>query len=230
MKVDVKYRKVTELEELPGNPRIIKKEQFEKLKTSLKSNPDYFEARPIILSDRTGKLVVIAGNQRLKAARAIGLDEVPTALIPNLTEQREKEIVIRDNVENGEWDMDILANEWDIDDLHEWGVEEAKWSKEIEEVEPDPIDEENTYSVVGKIYKLGDHRIFCGSFDDDEMMKKLFGDKKATMTFTDPPYNVGYESADGKKIQNDKMDENSFETFLNDAFRVVAEHTALGGV
>lgn len=120
--LEMKYRPVSELKELQGNPRTITKAQFEKLKTSIKNNADYFEARPIILSDRTGELVVIAGNQRLKASKALGLKEVPTVLLEGLTEDREREIIIRDNVENGEWDMDILANEWDKDKLEELGV------------------------------------------------------------------------------------------------------------
>lgn len=124
----VEYRPIKDLKELPGNPRTIKKDQFEKLKKSIQDNADYFEARPIILSDRTGDLVILAGNQRYKAAKAIGLKEVPTILLPNLTEAREKEIIIRDNVENGDWDWDALFNEWDTDKLQEWGVTNIKQS------------------------------------------------------------------------------------------------------
>lgn len=124
----VEYRPIKDLKELPGNPRTIKKDQFEKLKQSIKDNADYFEARPIILSDRTGELVILAGNQRYKAAKAIGLQQVPTILLPNLTEEREKEIIIRDNVENGDWDWDALFNEWDTDKLQEWGVTNIKQS------------------------------------------------------------------------------------------------------
>ena len=127
-KAQVEYRPIAELKELPGNPRTIKKDQFEKLKKSIKDNADYFEARPIILSDRTGELVILAGNQRYKAAKALGLKEVPTILLPNLTEEREKEIIIRDNVENGDWDWDALFNEWDTDKLQEWGVTNIKQS------------------------------------------------------------------------------------------------------
>lgn len=125
----VEYRPIADLKELPGNPRTIKKDQFEKLKQSIKDNADYFEARPIILSDRTGELVILAGNQRYKAAKAIGLKEVPTILLPNLTEEREKEIIIRDNVENGDWDWDALANEWDADVLDSWGVKMPVWDE-----------------------------------------------------------------------------------------------------
>ena len=128
-KAQVVYRNLSELHELPGNPRTIKKDQFEKLKKSLTDNADYFEARPIILSDRTGELVIIAGNQRYKAAKAIGLTEVPTILLEGLSEEREREIVIRDNVENGDWDWDTLANEWDAAVLDSWGVKMPVWDE-----------------------------------------------------------------------------------------------------
>ena len=124
-KSTVEYRPLENLKELERNPRQINKENFEILKKSIKDNPDYFEARPVILSNRTGELVVIAGNQRLKAAKALGLTEVPTVLLEGLTEEREREIIIRDNVENGEWDFDVLADEWAMDDLQEWGVHDA---------------------------------------------------------------------------------------------------------
>ena len=123
------YRPISEIHELENNPRIIKKDQFEKLKTSIKDNPDYFEARPCILSNRTGVLVVIAGNQRLRASRELGLTEIPTVLLEGLDEDREAEIIARDNVENGEWDYDILANEWEIEKLNDWGVE-TPWTKD----------------------------------------------------------------------------------------------------
>ena len=118
----MEYRPIKSLKELPNNPRQIKKDQFERLKKSIADNADYFEARPIILSDRTGEFVVIAGNQRLKASKALGLTEVPTVLMSGLSEEREREIIIRDNVENGEWDFDLLANEWEVGELEEWGV------------------------------------------------------------------------------------------------------------
>ena len=215
---EIIYRKLTDLKKLPNNPRTIKKADMEKLKQSVKNNPDYFEARPLILSNRTGELVIIAGNQRYEAAKALGMTEVPTFLLENLTEKREEEIIIRDNVNNGEWDMDKLAD-WNIDDLHDWGLDEIKERREIVEDVPAPVDKENTYSVVGDIYQLGEHRIFCGSFEDDEKVRKLFGDKKAVCTFTDPPYNVAVKNrSTGKTIQNDNMAHAEFQDFLNRAF------------
>ena len=119
----IEYKPLSELKELPGNPRTIKKDQFEKLKKSLQDNADYFEARPIILSDRTGENIILAGNQRYKAAKALKMAQVPTITLHGLTEEREREIIIRDNVNNGEWDFDALANEWEEQDLENWGVD-----------------------------------------------------------------------------------------------------------
>lgn len=161
-KTSIQYRPIAELHELKGNPRIIKKDQFEKLKTSIKNNQDYFEARPCILSNRTGIFVVIAGNQRLKAAQAVGLKEVPTVLLEGLTEEREREIIARDNVENGEWDYDILANEWDANDLAEWGVSA---------IVP-KIDWDNVPELTDETYEAPEHAYLrcpkCGHVDRKE--------------------------------------------------------------
>ena len=124
-KQQVEYRALSEIKPLDHNPRYIKTDDFERLCASVQNNADYFECRPIILSDRTGELVIIAGNQRYKAAQEVGLKEVPTILLHGLTEAKEKEIVIRDNVQNGKWDWDILSSEaWgSVDDLQDWGVD-----------------------------------------------------------------------------------------------------------
>jgi hypothetical protein len=136
----MEYRKLSELHKLENNPRTIKDIDMAKLMQSIRDNPDFFEARPLILSNRTGKLVVLGGNQRYEASKALGLTEVPTHLIEGLTEQKEREIIIRDNVSNGEWDWDLLANDWDSVLLDQWGVN--VWiddvSDMIEQPEPGP--------------------------------------------------------------------------------------------
>ena len=119
----MEYRKLKDIKLLDRNPRTIRDDDFKKLVQSIEANPDYFEARPLILSDRTGELVIIAGNQRYRAAKELKLNEAPTFLIKDLTEEREKEIIIRDNVSSGQWDFDILANEWDVEQLEEWGLD-----------------------------------------------------------------------------------------------------------
>ena len=127
-KIEIVYRSTDEIYELMNNPRKITREQMKKLEQSIRDNPDYFEARPIILSDRTGKMVIIAGNQRVRAAAAIGMTEVPTVLLSDLSEEREREIIIRDNVSNGDWDYDVLASDWAIEDLQEWDINITSWS------------------------------------------------------------------------------------------------------
>lgn len=121
------YRNIKDLKLLENNPRKIDKESMDILIESIKNNPEYFEARPIILSDRTGELVIIAGNQRYKAAKKIGLKQVPTFLLSGLTEEKEREIVIRDNVSNGEWDWNIIKEEWNLANVSDWGVDIPDW-------------------------------------------------------------------------------------------------------
>lgn len=236
-KAQVEYRPIKDLKELPGNPRIIKKDQFEKLKQSIKDNADYFEARPIILSDRTGELIILAGNQRYKAAKAIGMTEVPTILLPNLTEEREKEIIIRDNVENGEWDWDKLANEWDAATLADWGVQMPDWASEagaeiIEDEAPEPETDKPAKSKLGEIYQLGDHYLMCGDSTNEKDVDRLMsidGGLAADMVMTDPPYNVNVSNSDGLTIENDNMDSLSFNTFLNKAFSNLSKWLKAGG-
>lgn len=118
----MEYKKLSELKKLENNPRSITKEDMEKLKTSIKKFW-VIEARPIILSDRTWELVIIWWNQRYEACKQLWINEVPTELIKWLSEEDEKEIIIRDNVSNWEWNMDMLANEWNTEDLKDWWVE-----------------------------------------------------------------------------------------------------------
>ena len=222
-KAQVEYRPIKDLKELPGNPRTIKKDQFEKLKKSIKDNADYFEARPIILSNRTGELVILAGNQRYKAAKANGMKEVPTILLEGLSEEREREIIIRDNVENGEWDWDTLANEWDADVLDSWGVDLPMSLRPKIEIEEDeaPEPEKETTTKLGDIFILGGHKVMCGDSTSLEDMQKLTGGGcLVDMWLTDPPYNVAYEgkTKERLKIENDSMSDADFREFLQDAF------------
>lgn len=119
------YRKLVDLKKLEGNPRFIRDRQFKILCDSIRDNPKFFEARPLILSNRTGELVIIAGNQRYEAAKTVGLEEVPTFLIEGLSEGKEREISIRDNVLNGEWDM-LALDGWSDLPLIDWGITLAK--------------------------------------------------------------------------------------------------------
>ena len=118
----MEYRDIKDLVPLLDNPRFIRDKRFKNLCQSIKDNPKFFEARPVILSDRTGHLVIIAGNQRYEAAKKNKMKQVPTYLIQGLTEEQEKEITIRDNAHQGEWDMDLLST-WADFPIVEWGVD-----------------------------------------------------------------------------------------------------------
>lgn len=153
-KYKVEYRPLESLKPLENNPRYIKEEDFERLCASVQNNPELFEAQPIILSDRTGELVIIAGNQRYRAAKEVGLKEVPTVLLAGLTEQKEKEIIIRTNVTNGKWDYDRLANDdWSIEDLGDWGLDCSFLNTDEDDTDIDKLfeDAQNTESKVKDI-------------------------------------------------------------------------------
>ena len=124
------YRPLKSLTELEGNPRKIDKKQMDILVKSISENTEYFEARPLILSNRTKKLVILAGNMRFKASIVLKLIDCPTILLEGLTEAKEKEIIIRDNAQSGEWDWELLNSEWDVVKLADWGLEEVK-GKEV---------------------------------------------------------------------------------------------------
>jgi hypothetical protein len=104
----------------PTNPRIIKDDKFKKLTKSIQEFPEMLELRPIVVDSN---MVVLGGNMRLKACIAAGLKEVPIIVADNLTEQQKAEFIIKDNVGFGEWDWDLLANQWDVEALTDWGLD-----------------------------------------------------------------------------------------------------------
>lgn len=194
------YRQTETLKKLENNPRTITPEDMERLKESISNNPDYLEAHPIVLSDRTGELVIIDGNQRYEACVQLGMSEVPTSLLHGLTEEREREIIIRANVLNGKWDEMILKDKWDIEELKDWGVDlPADWdtseADEQKEAEEDNFSEEDAEQAeprvkLGEIWQLGEHRLMCGDSTDANSVALLMDGEKADMVFTDPPYGV----------------------------------------
>ena len=104
----------------PNNPRIIKDDKFAKLVKSINEFPQMLNLRPIVVND---DMVVLGGNMRLKACKEAGLKEIPIIKASELTEQQQKEFIVKDNVGYGEWDWDDLANNWDAEELTEWGLD-----------------------------------------------------------------------------------------------------------
>tara|TARA_B110000977_G_C11065999_1_gene487865 strand:- start:2141 stop:2725 length:585 start_codon:yes stop_codon:yes gene_type:complete len=102
------------------NPRIIKKDKFEKLVKSIKEFPEMLQLRPIVVNS---EMNIIGGNMRFKACQELGLKEVYIIKAENLTKEQVNQFVIKDNVGFGEWDWDILANSWDTRELKDWGMD-----------------------------------------------------------------------------------------------------------
>ena len=101
--LEIVYRPLADLKPNPKNPREAVDGAVQNLAESIKNNPKYFEARPILLSDRTGELVILGGERRSEAAELLGMTEVPTILFHGLTEEQEDEIMVRDNTHAGRW-------------------------------------------------------------------------------------------------------------------------------
>ncbi len=114
-----RLEKINNVRTHPDNPRLIKDVKFEKLVDSLKAFPEMLEKRPIVVNQ---DLICLGGNMRLKAAREAGLKEVWID-VADWSEEKQKEFIIKDNSGFGEWDWEVLANEWNVDDLNEWALD-----------------------------------------------------------------------------------------------------------
>lgn len=128
----VVLRPLASIKPNPKNPRTSNQKGLENLCESIKANPEFFNARPILLSDRTGELVIIGGERRSEAARRLGLVQVPTILLHGLSEEQEDEIMVRDNTHTGEWDaakLAEIASSWGADTVSGWGTG-VKWDAE----------------------------------------------------------------------------------------------------
>ena len=215
----------------PNNPRIIKDDKFKKLVQSIKDFPEMLNIRPIVVNK---DMIILGGNMRYKACKEAGLKEVPI-IITDLTEEKQREFLIKDNTSGGEWDWEVLANEWDVEELESWGLDVPELEiPTILETEPEEDDFEipneiETDIVLGDLFEIGKHRLLCGSSTEIDTWQKLMNDKLADMVMTDPPYNVDYQGGTGLKIMNDKMDNNSFYQFLYDFYTALGSYTKKGG-
>ena len=214
----------------PNNPRLIKDDKFKKLCKSIQEFPEMLELRPIVVNK---DMIVLGGNMRLKACQEIGLTEVPIIVAENLTEEQQREFLIKDNVSGGEWDWDILANEWEVEQLEEWGLDvPINLETELEAVEDDFNEEppEEPITILGDLYEIGEHRLLCGDSTDSDAVAKLMNGQKADMVFTDPPYGMSLDAdfskmgsdtiKAGRKHENIKNDDKQFDpsiifTFFN---------------
>ena len=112
--------KISEVKLNPNNPRLIKDDKFKKLVKSIEEFPEMLDIRPIVVN---ADMVILGGNMRFKACKEAGLKEVPIIIADNLTEEQQREFLIKDNTSGGEWNFEMLANEWDVEQLEDWGLD-----------------------------------------------------------------------------------------------------------
>jgi len=207
---------VSKIKPNPNNPRLIKDDKFKKLVQSIKDFPDMLNKRPIVVNK---DMIVLGGNMRLKACIEAGMKEVPV-IVADWSEEQQREFIIKDNVSGGEWDWDVLANEWDANKLTEWGLDVP----DIQQLDAEEDDFDvpeggiETDIVLGDLFEIGEHRLLCGDSTDSDAVGRLMNGQKADMVFTDPPYNINYGNIKHPKfkqreIENDNMSGEDFETF-----------------
>ena len=197
--MESKLVKISEVRLNPNNPRQIKDDKFKNLIKSIKDFPEMLNIRPIVVNE---DMVILGGNMRFRACKEAGLKEVPVIVANNLTEDQQREFLIKDNVSGGEWDWDLLANEWEVEQLEEWGLDiPVDFKAEELEAEEDDYEmpsEINTDIVIGDLFEIGEHRLLCGDSTDSDQVAKLMNGQKADMVFTDPPYGIKVVGKNGK--------------------------------
>jgi len=215
---------INEIKPNPNNPRLIKDHKFKQLVKSIQDFPQMLELRPIVIDENN---MVLGGNMRLKACIEAGMTDVPVIHANNLSEEKKKEFIVKDNVGYGEWDWDDLANNWDAQELTDWGLDIPNFDVNNLEAEEDdfavPDGGTETDIVLGDLFEIGEHRLLCGDSTDSEQVAKLMNGQKADMLFTDPPYNVGFNGRSGKfdVIENDDLKTEDFDKFIEEFAQTV---------
>ena len=220
--------KLSDIKLNPNNPRLIKDDKFKKLVQSIIDFPEMLKIRPIVVNE---DMIILGGNMRFKACKEAGLKEVPIIKTKGLSEEKQREFLIKDNVSGGEWDWDMLANQWDELELDAWGLDIPDFAvKELEAEEDDfavPEGGIETDIVLGDLFEIGEHRLLCGDSTDSDLVAKLMNGQKADMVFTDPPYGMKLDAdysgmkseifkggIGGKKYENIKGDHDDFSQEL----------------
>jgi len=143
-----------QIEGLPKNPRLIKDAKFEKLKKSIEDNPEMLGMREVLVYPHGSKFVIIGGNMRFQACKDLGFTEVPCKVLDkDMTAEQLRAITIKDNVGFGEHDWELLANEWDAEELEEWGLEVPTYLTDSE-IDLDSFFEESNQQDKEQVFKI----------------------------------------------------------------------------
>ena len=222
--MNITTTKLTDIKSNPNNPRIIKDDKFKKLVASIKEFPQMLSLRPIVVND---DMIVLGGNMRLKACKEAGLKEVPVIKASDLNEDQQKAFIIKDNVGYGEWDWDMLANEWDAEELVEWGLDIPNFVIDnlgtAEEDDFDLPDTIQTDIVIGDLFDIGSHRLLCGDSTDSDAVAKLMDGQKVDMVYTDPPYGISVVKNDMVGADFGVAKKGNYKPIANDETKDIAQ-------
>ena len=211
-----------QVEGLPKNPRFIRDERYKALVKSIEDAPEMLKLRELLVVEHGNKFVVIGGNMRLRACKELGMETVPCKVLPADTPTAKlREYAIKDNNGFDEDDWDILANEWDAEELEDWGVElpmdwDVDGQGDATATEDDFDESEVTEAVCkrGEVWKLGEHRLMCGDSTNAYDVARLMDGETIPLTLTDPPYRLTTEgggvlkdSASMKQVRENGVDE-----------------------
>ena len=205
---------ISELKAYENNPR----NNDEAVEAVANSIREFGFKIPIVIDKEN---VIVCGHTRVKACHKLDITKVPCIIADDLSEDQIKAFRLADNQVSSiaTWIDSKLQEE--LDNI-EMDMEQFGFDLEFEdEPEQDEIKDEfpeNPYSQKGDVFLLNGHRLLCGDSTKKENFDVLLEGKEVDLLFTDPPYNVDYEGQDGMKIQNDKMDSESFLSFLKSAF------------
>lgn len=201
-----------QIEGLPKNPRQIRDHRYEKLKKSIEDAPEMLQLRELLVYPYGGKFVIVGGNMRYRACKELGYKELPCKVLDAETPvEKLRQYAIKDNENFGEYDWDVVANEWDTAEMEDWGVElPTDWGAELDgegieqkEIVEDKIPESvETKCKKGEIWQLGRHRLMCGDSTDGGAVALLMNRGKADLLFTDPPYGMKKEN---EGVLNDNL-------------------------
>lgn len=165
--------KLSEIKANPNNPRVIRDDKFEKLKNSIESFPQMLALRPIVV-DTDG--IILGGNMRLRALQDLGYKEIPDEWVKRadeLTEEQKREFIIKDNVGFGQWEWDMLANEWDSEQLSEWGLDMPDWAGDEPDID-DLIGEDKNKPPTMKITFESPEQLQAAEIDIQELLDRKY--------------------------------------------------------
>ena len=186
--MSIKSVKITEVKVNPNNPRIIKDDKFKKLVQSIKDFPEMLNIRPIVVNQ---DMIILGGNMRYKACKEAGLKEIPI-IITDLTEEQQREFLIKDNTSGGEWNWEVLANEWNNEELESWGLDLVGFDANAEDFGED-------FSLADGDKEPFQQMTFTLADEQAEQIKNAIADIKATEEYKYAE-TMGNENSNGNAL------------------------------